>query len=675
MTRVIGVLTLILVLGSAMATAAQEQPTPPTTSTPLTPTTIAQPDPTTTPPMDPVVVTATKTETPVGQTGASVSVITREQIEQRQVTDVLQILRDVPGLSLSQSGSRGTITSVFIRGGEPNMNLVLFDGMKVNLGGGGFDFGNITTVGVGRVEIVRGPQSALYGADAMTGVIQFFTPRGEGPFSAWVSAEGGNYATWEVKTGFSWGNQYAGVFFEYGHASTQGILPVNNDADNDTLALRLDLSPIRELDFTFTGRYVASHVEVPTEVAGDRFDTLDPHQFENVDRLILTLGGRYRQTSWLEHRVKLGASFISDRFVDPMDTGVPTDAFSPPEGTKTTSKENRYLADYNIALTPPKFWQTTTMFVLGGSYEYQNFKQRLHPVGDPNRTDEWRDTKSLYVQGQLAWIDRIFLNVGGRYDDATSYGTKYTPRVAGAAVAPVTNTRVRGAWGTGIKEPSFFEEFGGFGIPGNPDIKAERSESWEAGVDQPFWGDKIQLSATYFENRFKDMIAFISFTEGSTNIQAAKTSGVEAVLVVRPFPGWYATGNYTYLRTEVTDDGGITGQVNFIKGEPLLRRPKHSGSVSIGYAGDRVRAVGTLYVRGESQDVDFSGGFPGVRKTLPGYDKLDLSCAIVLFKNVIGLKEITWKTRLQNVINEKYEEVFGFSSARISALTGFEVRY
>jgi hypothetical protein len=97
--------------------------------------------------------------------------------------------------------------------------------------------------------------------------------------------------------------------------------------------------------------------------------------------------------------------------------------------------------------------------------------------------------------------------------------------------------------------------------------------------------------------------------------------------------------------------------------------------VSIGYAGDRVRAVGTLYVRGESQDVDFSGGFPGVRKTLPGYDKLDLSCAIVLFKNVIGLKEITWKTRLQNVINEKYEEVFGFSSARISALTGFEVRY
>jgi len=219
MTRVIGALTLTLVLGSAAAARAQDPSTP----------------------MDPVVVTATKTETPVGQTGASVSVITREQIEQRQVTDVLQILRDVPGISLSQTGSRGATTSVFIRGGNNNMNLVLIDGMKVNLGGGAFDFGNITTVGIGRVEVVRGPQSALYGADAMTGVIQFFTPRGAGPFSAWASAEGGNYATYEVQTGFSWGNKYAGVFFEYGHVSTQGIVPVNNDADNDTLALRLDL--------------------------------------------------------------------------------------------------------------------------------------------------------------------------------------------------------------------------------------------------------------------------------------------------------------------------------------------------------------------------------------------------------------------------------------------------
>src|SRR3989449_7856767 len=146
MTRVIGALTLTFVVGSAAAARAQEPSTP----------------------MDPVVVTATKTETPVGQTGSSVSVLTREQIEQRQATDVLQMLREQPGFSLIQSGSRGGTTSIFTRGGNSDMNLVLVDGMKVNQGGGTFDFANITTVGIGRVEIVRGPQSALYGADAMT---------------------------------------------------------------------------------------------------------------------------------------------------------------------------------------------------------------------------------------------------------------------------------------------------------------------------------------------------------------------------------------------------------------------------------------------------------------------------------------------------------------------------
>ena len=651
MTRVIGVLTFVFVLWSSGQAVAQDQATP----------------------MDPVVVTATKTETPVGQTGSSVSVLTREQIEQRQATDALQILREQPGFSLIQTGSRGCTTGIFARGGNSDMNLVLIDGMKVNQGGGGFDFSNITTAGIGRVEIVRGPQSALYGADAMTSVIQFLTPRGEGPFSAWAFAGGGNYGTHEERVGASWGNRQAGVFFEYGHVGTSGILDVNNDYRNETAALRLDLSPTSDLDFTLTARYIASRVGIPTEGTGDRFEILDPHQFLEDERFVGTLGARYRQTAWLEHRVKFGANLTGSSFVDPRDD-VPTDAFSPPEGMKTTSSESRLLVDYNIALSPPKFWEITPVIVLGGTYEYQNFTQRLHPVGEPNRTNVSRETQSLYAQTQLGWMDTLFLTAGGRYDDSTVFGTELTPRVALAAVAPVTKTRVRGAWGTGIKEPSFFEQFGGFGVPGNRDIKSVRSESWEAGVDQPLFGQKVEIGATYFENRFKDLIAFVSFVDGSKNIQAAKTSGVEAVMVLRPVKGWTATGTYTFLRTEVTDDGGIGGQNEFPKGEPLLRRPRHSGSVSVGYTGDRLRAVGTLFVKGQSIDRDFSSP-DSPRVTNPGYDKLDLSFAVVLFKNVIGLREITWKTRLQNVLNEKYEEVFGFSSPRITALTGFEVRY
>jgi vitamin B12 transporter len=651
MTRVIGVLAVMVMFATVAVGMAQEKA----------------------PQLEEVVVTATKTQTPVAQTGSSVTVIKGDEIERRQATDVIQILRDQPGFSLIQTGSRGGTTSIFTRGGNSDMNLVLIDGMNVNQGGGFIDFADITTVGIHRAEIVRGPQSALYGADAMTSVIQFFTPRGEGPFSAWGFAGGGNYGTHEERTGFSWGNRLGGVFFEFGNLETSGILKINNDYRNRTGALRLDLNPTPDLDFTLTGRFTGSRFEFPTESAGDRFDVLDPHQFQENERFVGTLGTRYRQTSWLEHRFKVGVNFENRNFVDPKDN-VPGDAFLPPEGTRTLSKEERILLDYNAALSAPRFWDITPLMVVGGSYEHQTFLQRSHPVGTPPRTNVERETKSAYGQLQLGWKEHVFVTAGGRYDDSTAFGQEFTPRVALAVVAPVTQTRLRGAWGTGIKEPSFFAEFGGFGVPGNPNIKSEKSESWEAGVDQPLFGQLLEVGATYFENRFRDLIAFVSFTEGSKNIQAVRTDGVEFVMTLKPIKGWTASGTYTFLETKVTDDGGIGGQNTFPKGQPLLRRPAHSGSVSVGYAGDRLKAAASLFVKGDSIDRDFSRtGSP--RVTLPGYEKLDLSFAYVLFKDVVGLREITWKTRFQNVLNERYEEVFGFSSPRLSALTGIEVRY
>jgi len=652
MTRVIGGLGIVLMAVMATLPGSAQERTEPVEVKKL----------------EPVVVTATKTPTPVEQTGSSVTVIDEATIERRQETDVLQILRDQPDFSVIQTGSRGGLTSIFTRGGNSDMNLVLIDGMKVNQGGGAFDFADITTVGLRRVEIVRGPQSALYGADAMTSVIQFFTPRGEGPFSAWGFAGGGNYGTHEERVGLSWGNPMGGIFFEFGNVETSGILDVNNDYRNRTAAIRLDLSPTSDLDFTLTGRYISSRFEIPTEGAGDRFDTLDSRQFQDNDRFVGTFGTRYRPTPWLEHRLKLGANLTTSDFVDPADS-IPTDF---PPDSSTLSKERRLLVDYNALITAPSFWQIKPAVVLGASYEHQNFTQDSRPFGTP--VDVNRETISAYGQVQLNWMDHVFLTAGGRYDDSTAHGQEFTPRVALAVIAPVTRTRLRGAWGTGIKEPSFFAEFGGFGIPGNPDIKSEKSESWEVGVDQPLFGQLAEVGVTYFENRFEDLIAFVSFAEGSKNIQGAKARGVEFVGTLRLLHGWTVTGTYTFLETEVTDDGGIGGQNTFPKGEPLLRRPRHSGSVSVGYQRDRFQASATLFVKGDSIDRDFSSpGSP--RVTLPGYEKLDLAVAWTLFRNVLGLQDITWKTRFSNVLNERYEEVFGFSSPRLSALTGIEVRY
>src|SRR5262245_9369279 len=199
MTRVISSLIALLVATGPAASHAAAQAPPPADAVAQART--DQPER-----LEPVVVTATKTLTPVDETGSSVTVIDRREIESRQVTDMLEILRNVPGLTVIQSGARGATTNIFTRGGNANMNQVLIDGMKVNLGGGDFDFANLTTVGIGRAEIVRGPQSALYGPDAMTSVLQFFTPRGDGPLSLWGSVKGGNYSTDEERVGASWGN-------------------------------------------------------------------------------------------------------------------------------------------------------------------------------------------------------------------------------------------------------------------------------------------------------------------------------------------------------------------------------------------------------------------------------------------------------------------------------------
>lgn len=673
MTRVISSLVrmlllcpLLLLAPTGARDASAQPPAPSPTATQIAEAKADEPVA-----IDPVVVTATRTDTPLGETGSSVTVIDAREIESRQMTDMLQLLRTVPGLTVIQSGSRGTVTNVFTRGGNANMNQVLIDGMKVNQGGGGFDFGNFTTVGIGRVEIVRGPQSALYGPDAMTSVMQFFTPKGEGPLSLWGSVRGGNYGTDEELVGASIGGRLGGAFFEFGRQHTNGILDVNNGYTNYTAALRLDLEPTKDLAFTLTGRYLNSTLGVPTEGFGDLVEPiLDPNQQNDDSRFVGSLGVRYRMLPWLEHRFKVGGTTDHTRFRDTVD--LPPDF--PGEDTVTKNIENRILIDYNALLTAPKMWDVATNLVLGASYEQEHFKQDAVPTfGADNPVVANRQTVSGYGELQLAWRDRIFFTGGGRYDSNTVYGEAFSPRVTAAVVAPVTDTRLRGAWGKGIKAPSFFDQFGGFGIPGNPDLRPEKSESWEVGVDQPFLGGLFTASATYFHNDFKDLIAFLGFTEGSTNVQAARTQGVETVFALRPIRGFRASASYTYLDTTVTDDGGIP-QNAFVTGEPLLRRPRHSGSVSVGYQQNRLNADVTLYVKGASIDRDFSQ--PGApRVNLAGYQKLDLAVAYTVLKDVWGLREVVWKTVFQNVLNEQYEEIKNFSAPRLTALTGFEIKY
>jgi len=618
--------------------------------------------------LEEVVVTATRTETPVRQVSAATTVITRQEIEAAQVTDVLELLRDVPGFRVVQTGSRGGTTSLFTRGGQSNYNLVLVDGVKVNSAGGFFDFSYLTTDNIERIEIIRGPQSALYGSDAISSVIQIFARRGKGPLTGQASFLGGNFRTFEEKLQFSGGTERIGTSFSVGRIDTEGILPINNDYRNTALSSRLDFAPMQGLDLALTSRYNTGRFEFPTESAGDRLQgALDPRQFADRWRLILGASGRHQLRPWWEQKFQFG--FTRENRVNRHDPDPPVDT----RFSLSKNQEDRFGADYLWNFTLPVVAQLNTTVTLGWAWDLERLKQRSVTSSSKRHVDKTRRNPATYLQGQFGWMDQLFLTAGARLDENSIFGTSVNPKVSVAWVAPWTKTKLRGGYGSGIKEPSFSENFGGATFVGNPDLKPERSRSWEVGIDQPILDGRMELGVTYFFNTFDDMIAFVSSTEGFKNIQKAETQGVEFGLRAQPLKGLTARASYTFLQTEVLDDGGVGGTA-FTPGKPLLRRPRHKGAVSLTYQWDRLTTDLNVTMVRASIDRDFSkSGSP--RVNLSGYPKVDLALSYAVFKERMGFKELNWVGKAQNLFNQKYEEVFGFSTAPFNFLTGFEARF
>lgn len=625
--------------------------------------------------LEPMIVTATRLETPLDQIPASVSVVEREDIERQQVTDTLEVLRDIPGFTIVQTGSRGGTTDLRVRGGESDYNQVLIDGVKVNEAGGRFDFGDLTTDGVGRIEIVRGPQSALYGSDAITSVIQLFTRRGDGPLAARLGFAGGSFETFEESAGISGGTERYGYSINVGRIDSDGILDINNRYGNTTVASRFDWSPIETLDLTTTVRYNDSRFEIPTGIAGDRFEPLDPNGFQERERLIVGPRAVWNPFPWWRHALQLGFYHEDFAFDDPLDAGVDFGS------SRSDTTQERLSADYNSTFFLPSFAGLTPTVTLGGYGEAESFEQDslfLFPgFRLSDRADETRDAGAFYSQLILDWQERVTLIAGFRLDESSTYGTEVNPRFGLSYRLPGTETKLRASYGTGIKNPTFFESFGRtrFGR-GDEDLDPERSESWEVGFDQtlPLGDYPVELSATYFSSDFDDLIGFVPQTDPNRialfNIQEARSRGVEVALrIVTPI-GIGFRGSYTYLDTEVVDSGDLGGTL-FVEGEPLLRRPEHSGAFTVDYTAERWTASFNLTVKGSSIDRDFNADPSGARVRLDGYAKADIAVSYRLIENQLGMESLSITAKGQNVFDDDYEEVFGFSTAGANFLIGF----
>lgn len=645
-----------------------------------------------------IAITATGTEVPLKDNSTSTTIITQPKIEARQDARVEEFLRDVPGAVISQSGGRGGQTSLFLRGGNSNMNLVMLNGFRLNDTGGAFDFNKLTVDNINRIEVVRGPMSSLYGNDAMTGVINLFTRQGQGPAKLTMTSLWGGHAEGhsannlidEQRVNLEGAWKKLSYSMAYGRYDDSGILPINNRFASNVVNSRFDLEPSDKLKLTLINYYVDSYYGFPTS-SGDRFDAksfggngLDPDQNQKATTTLTGLTGNFCPVSWWENDLKLGFLNLDSRYNNPANP-----FFVNFQTTNYYSRdtEKQWSLNYrsNFHFGSKEFLASTTTLgveMLHAQYKgwSDSFDYNINQYSD-SMNKARRGSFNWYLQQQLGLWNRLFLVVGSGLEDNSAFQKlEFTPRASAAFRIRETNTTLRAAGGKAVKAPSFLEtnSLNPFFF-GNPGLRPEKNVSWEVGLDQWLWKDRVQGGLTYFENHFTDMIQYTqtSFTDGSFfNIAAARTKGFELYLQAKPFKGFTARTAYTYLtELKVLDDGGLVN-INIITGQNLLRRPRQSWNFDLNYIYGPVEVnFHGLYV-GARADIRPSNDAPyyATRLTNGGFFTADLAAYYTVVQNWGYVNSVQLMARGMNLFDKNYEEVFGYSSPRFQIIGGLRLK-
>lgn len=618
--------------------------------------------------LDPVVVTATRVPQPTSSLATSVTVLWGADLRAQGIDHVLDALRGVAGLHVVQSGSFGSVSSIFLRGGESNFVQVLVDGVQMNEPGGSFDFSTLTTDNIERIEIVRGPGSALYGSDAMTGVIQVFTRGGHGRPRGSIAARGGTYESWRWEGQVSGGSEHAGYALALSRITSAGAYAFNNDYENTVVSGSVKLRPDDRTNAGIALRYSDNSFHFPTDGAGSLVDS-NAFRFGKV----LTVGinvGRFL-TERLEASVQLGLTEQDGGSEDLADGPADTLGFF---GFVSQDDLRRVSADTRFNI----YAHDAVLLTVGGEVEKEtqrSVSESLSEFGNSTgRFEAERWNRGLYAQA-LVEVGTVALNLGGRVEDNDQFGTSGTFRGGVSYQIRGIGTRFRATAGSGIKEPTFFETFASDFVRGNPELDPERSLSWEIGVEQTLSALGIRLTGTLFNQQFKDLIQF-TFTTAEPddpnyfNIAQAESRGVELGVEIQQGELQARLG-YTFLETEVVDAGFDEGpDAEFVTGDRLLRRPTHAFTATGSYRfGNRGSVGAEIHVVGNREDLNFSS-FPASRVQLPSYLTVDLAGELALIGPRGGVPGFTVSGRVENLFDEGYEQVVGFPSRGRTVFVG-----
>jgi vitamin B12 transporter len=613
-----------------------------------------------------VVVSATKVPRPAATLSQAVTVLLGDDLRARGVTRVTDALREVPGASIVQTGSFGGITSLFLRGGESRYTKVLIDGVPVNAPGGSFDFSHLTTDNIDRIEIVRGPASVLYGADAVTGIVQIFTRRGSDQGRASVGARGGTYHSLDFDGDAVGSSPLGGFSVGAAHHSTNGIIPFNNEYRNGTLSSALTLAQGAAGDARVAARYSTAEFHFPTDFTGQ---PVDSNSYRVQHRLTVGLDAGRNLTPNIQARLLAGNNDVWDLSED---IAVPFGS-STPRHSAFRSRGYRRNVEGRVAF----FLPSDATITVGGTYEkeHENSSNGSGVVGGPtNQTDSFdasRHNVAYYSEVLGNLTERFSYTLSGRVDDNSDYRRFATYRL-GANAAVVPALRIRASLSTAFNAPAFNQLRPTLFTVGSPELRPEKIRSAEIGLVTSFHPELFRFGASYFAQRFGNLIQFVNggppaFLGSFANLTAASSNGYEAELQLTPVTNWRGTASYTIVNPHVTEVDPAYQGIDRV-GDALIRRPTHSGSIVVSYSRPWGMSLGTAvsYV-GKRPDTDFSQ-FPSPRVTLPAYTKVDLSAEYPL----TGLNRggLALNARLDNVFDTRYEDVFHFASPRRTILVG-----
>lgn len=606
-----------------------------------------------------IIVTASRIPVEQGESGVSSTVIDEKRIEAVGALQAVDLLRLTPGLSVSTSGARGTQAQVRIRGAEANHSLIFIDGIQYNDPAGGNEprFEILNADGLGRIEVVRGPQSALWGSEALGGVIALESPIPGAETRGAATVEYGSHDTLRASASGSFGSEKAGLSLSGGHIRSDGIDVLGGGTgdrdgfDNTTFSARGVVRPSANSEIGLVGRYIDHR---------SRFDGFDPATFLRAD----TNDNSKTRTGALRAYARIGtdpasrwAATLDVQYLD--STNRNFDSATPLN--RTSGERTRFSAQIEHRL---ELGGSRHVLIAAAEREDEDFKARDQQFFGGTNQDRSRGRNAFVGEWRARWGERLSTDIAVRHDDYNRFTDETTLR-ATAAFELAQGLSLTGSYGEGVAQPTFFDLYGFFpgSFVGNPALTAETSRGWEAGLR---WkGEAASASIAGFDSRLKneivgtfDSTTFLSSTANATG--TSKRRGFEIEGEIEPVAGLRLSANYTYVDA---GDQQVGGSLRVRE----VRRPKHSANIAFDWESGPLTLGGYVAYVGKRRDVDFDL-FPAPTVTLDDYALASLRIGYRLTDAIEAFG------RVENGFDADYQDVVGYNTPGRAVYAGLRFR-